>query len=80
MDVLRAEGLSKSFGGLQIFKGISFSIKAGEKLALIGPNGAGKSTLLNVLGGQSAFLALRNLLFQLYSMSLFFLLPLLFYR
>jgi len=31
---------------------VSFSVKAGEKLAIIGPNGAGKTTLFNVLGGQ----------------------------
>jgi branched-chain amino acid transport system ATP-binding protein len=52
MSVLRVQDLSKSFGGLDILKGISFSAEAGEKIALIGPNGAGKTTLFNVLGGQ----------------------------
>jgi branched-chain amino acid transport system ATP-binding protein len=52
MEILRVEGLHKNFGGLQILQGISFSVKAGERLALIGPNGAGKTTLFNVLGGQ----------------------------
>ena len=52
MDILRVEDLYKSFGGLHILKGVSFSVEAGERLALIGPNGAGKSTLINVLGGQ----------------------------
>ncbi len=52
MEILKVEDLYKNFGGLQILHGISFSVKAGEKLALIGPNGAGKTTLFNVLGGQ----------------------------
>ncbi len=52
MQVLRVEGLSKSFGGLQVLQEISFSVEAGERIAIIGPNGAGKTTLLNVLGGQ----------------------------
>ena len=52
MEILKVEDLYKNFGGLQILQGISFSVKAGERLALIGPNGAGKTTLFNVLGGQ----------------------------
>ena len=52
MPVLLVEGLSKSFGGLQVLQDISFSVEAGEKIAIIGPNGAGKTTLFNVLGGQ----------------------------
>lgn len=52
MEVLRVEGLSKNFGGLQALQGLSFTVEAGDKLAIIGPNGAGKTTLLNVLSGQ----------------------------
>jgi branched-chain amino acid transport system ATP-binding protein len=52
MQVLRVEGLYKSFGGLQVLQDISFGVEAGEKIAIIGPNGAGKTTLFNVLGGQ----------------------------
>ncbi len=54
MEILKVEGLCKSFGGLHILKRVSFNVEAGERLALIGPNGAGKSTLINVLGGQLA--------------------------
>ncbi len=57
MEVLRVEGLTKHFGGLQVLQEISFNVDAGEKLAIIGPNGAGKTTLFNVIGGQLAFTA-----------------------
>lgn len=52
MEILRVEGLYKSFGGLHILQDICFTAEAGAKIALIGPNGAGKTTLFNVLGGQ----------------------------
>ncbi|MFB9993772.1 ABC transporter ATP-binding protein [Deinococcus oregonensis] len=49
--VLRAENLSKRFGGLNAVQNVSFTQYAGEILAVIGPNGAGKTTLLNLLSG-----------------------------
>jgi branched-chain amino acid transport system ATP-binding protein len=52
--VLEAEGLTKSFGGLQAVQGMSFVVWPGEIVALIGPNGAGKSTCFNMLMGQIA--------------------------
>ena len=52
MDILKVEDLCKDFGGLHVLNKVSFTVAAGEKLAVIGPNGAGKTTLLNVLDGQ----------------------------
>ena len=52
MSVLVVSQLSKSFGGVQAVKEVSFTIQAGEFLAMIGPNGAGKSTCFNMINGQ----------------------------
>ena len=52
--LLQVQDLCKSFGGVQAVCGVSFSLQAGELLALIGPNGAGKSTTFNMVGGQLA--------------------------
>jgi branched-chain amino acid transport system ATP-binding protein len=52
MEALKVEGLSKNFGGVQAVKAISFTVEAGERLAVIGPNGTGKTTLFNLLNGQ----------------------------
>ncbi|WP_454916175.1 ABC transporter ATP-binding protein [Xanthobacter sediminis] len=50
-ELLRAEGLSKQFGGLVAVRDVSFSVRRGEILGLIGPNGAGKTTTFNMLVG-----------------------------
>ena len=52
MTVLAVRGLSKSYGGVQAVRDVSFSVAAGELLAMIGPNGAGKTTCFNMLNGQ----------------------------
>ncbi|MDA9530213.1 ABC transporter ATP-binding protein [Bradyrhizobium sp. CCBAU 25338] len=48
---LEVVSISKRFGGLHVFNGISFTIAPGEVLGVIGPNGAGKTTLINVICG-----------------------------
>ena len=52
--VLTVEGLSKSFGGIDAVRDVSFDVAAGELVALIGPNGAGKTTCFNLVNGQLA--------------------------
>ena len=52
--LLSVEGLSKSYGGVHAVRGVSFTLRASEILALIGPNGAGKSTCFDMLNGQTA--------------------------
>jgi branched-chain amino acid transport system ATP-binding protein len=50
-EFLKIEGLTKSFGGLNAVKDVSFSLNKREILGLIGPNGAGKTTLYNMVSG-----------------------------
>ncbi len=50
---LEAQGLVKRYGEREALKGVSFSAKAGELVAVIGPNGAGKTTLLSIVAGIS---------------------------
>lgn len=49
--LLRAEGLRKSFGGVQAVNGVTFSVDEGEIVGMIGPNGAGKTTTFEIIGG-----------------------------
>ncbi|MCR4919269.1 MAG: ABC-F family ATP-binding cassette domain-containing protein [Prevotella sp.] len=49
--ILDVQGLTKSFGALVLFRNISFSIAAGQRVGLIARNGTGKSTLLSILTG-----------------------------
>ena len=48
---LQAEGLSKSYGSLEIFSGVDLAIDRGSRVVVLGLNGAGKTTLLRLLGG-----------------------------
>lgn len=48
---VRFAGIEKSFFGVKVLKGVSFTVAAGSITGLVGENGAGKSTLMNLLGG-----------------------------
>jgi branched-chain amino acid transport system ATP-binding protein len=49
--LLEVQGLTKSFGGLKVTRGVDLSLQAGERHLIIGPNGAGKTTLFNLIAG-----------------------------
>lgn len=48
--MIRAENITKSYGNLNVLKGISLTISKGEFITIVGASGAGKSTLLHILG------------------------------
>ena len=48
-EIIRTENLKKSFGDLEVLKGISTTIRQGEVVSIIGPSGGGKSTFLRCL-------------------------------
>ena len=50
--MFRAEALYKSFGALEVAKGISLDLPRGARHAIVGPNGSGKTTLFNLLSGE----------------------------
>ena len=47
--ILSIRGLKKSFGDLEVLKGVDLDIQNGEKIVLLGPSGCGKSTLLRCI-------------------------------
>jgi branched-chain amino acid transport system ATP-binding protein len=50
--MFKAEGLCKSFGALEVARGISLALPLGARHAIVGPNGSGKTTLFNLLSGE----------------------------
>lgn len=50
--MLTVAGLSKSYGGRELFEDVSLTLQSGERVAIVGPNGAGKSTLLKIILGR----------------------------
>ena len=48
--MIKLEGITKSFGALQVLKGIDLSIGKAEVVSIVGPSGAGKTTLLQIMG------------------------------
>jgi lipoprotein-releasing system ATP-binding protein len=49
-NVIQAKGIIKSFGRLQVLKGIDLTINKGEIVSVVGPSGAGKTTFLQIIG------------------------------
>ena len=50
-NILKINEIYKNFGGIEVIKNFSLSLKSGSKVALIGPNGAGKTTIFNLISG-----------------------------
>ena len=50
MNLLRAHGIRRTYGSLQVLKGIDLEVEKGEVVAIVGASGAGKSTFLHILG------------------------------
>ena len=48
--MIQLEGITKSFGNLQVLRGIDLEIEKGEIVSIVGPSGAGKTTLLQIMG------------------------------
>lgn len=48
--MIEIKGITKSFGSLQVLKGIDLHIEKGEVVSIVGPSGAGKTTLLQIIG------------------------------
>lgn len=51
-QVIKVEGLGKSYGDLEVFRGLDIVVERGQKIGIIGANGAGKTTLLKIIAGE----------------------------
>lgn len=49
-EILKAGGISKTYGNMDVLKKVDFSVQKGEVVSIVGASGAGKSTLLHILG------------------------------
>ena len=54
-EIIQIENLHKSYGSLEVLRGVSLSIAEGEVVAIVGPSGAGKTTLLHAVATLSEF-------------------------
>ena len=54
MNYLNVENISKSYGEVTLFKGITFSIQKGQKIAFIAKNGTGKTSILKIISGEDS--------------------------
>jgi len=50
ISMIQLKGITKSFGALNVLKGIDLEINKGEVVSIVGPSGAGKTTLLQIMG------------------------------
>ncbi|MCL2127530.1 MAG: ATP-binding cassette domain-containing protein, partial [Treponema sp.] len=50
-ELLRLEGIVKSFGNVEVLRGLDLSVGRGEFITLLGPSGCGKTTILRIIAG-----------------------------
>lgn len=48
--MIQLSGITKSFGALQVLRGVDLCVNKGEVVSIVGPSGAGKTTLLQIMG------------------------------